>query len=234
MIAREVEAAELGRHEGLAVELARRMQLLDDDGLQAARIGLLRALRKFDVGRGVAFSTYAAYWIRAELQRELADRQPVGTNATAMRRCRLALEARARMGPASIDEVAAVAGVSASAVEAAEGLGKLRIRDLWSRNGSGLLLEECLAASGRDLEALVHVREQHAILHATLERMDEERPRLAVVVRGRLAERTLADLGAELGVSRQRVRQLEEQGKAWLRREVERARPWSMQAKGAC
>ena len=59
-------------HQALAMAAARRAggkgQGLDSDILQQANIGLLRAADRFDPDRGFRFSTYAAWWIRAEIQ----------------------------------------------------------------------------------------------------------------------------------------------------------------------
>jgi RNA polymerase sigma factor (sigma-70 family) len=40
-----------------------------DDLMQAGNVGLLRAIRKFEPGRNLKFSTYATYWVRAEIAR---------------------------------------------------------------------------------------------------------------------------------------------------------------------
>ena len=59
-------------HQALAMAATRRAggkgQGLDSDILQQANIGLLKAADRFDPDRGFRFSTYAAWWIRAEIQ----------------------------------------------------------------------------------------------------------------------------------------------------------------------
>lgn len=59
-------------HRALAVSVARRMLgqtgVRDPDLLQHAQLGLLKAADKFDPDRGFRFSTYAAWWVRAEIQ----------------------------------------------------------------------------------------------------------------------------------------------------------------------
>jgi RNA polymerase sigma-32 factor len=59
-------------HQALAIAAARRAgpkgRELDNDLLQHANIGLLKAADRFDPDMGFRFSTYAAWWIRAEIQ----------------------------------------------------------------------------------------------------------------------------------------------------------------------
>lgn len=69
------------RYKGLAVHFVRRSGVSFEDGVQAAMIGIVRALRRFDEDRGVSFSTYASYWIRHELGREQGnDRRAYGVS----------------------------------------------------------------------------------------------------------------------------------------------------------
>lgn len=210
----------VAKHEGLAVKLARRMGMLDEDGLQAARIGLLQALRRFDPGRGTQFSTYAAYWICAELQRELEDRQVVGINSKALRRRKRVMLLREQLGPASVEELAAVAEVSAAQVQAFEELGELRVSDLWGHGPGRILLEQLLAGDEGRLDETLAEQQRRAALGEALARLGRRRPRLAWIVRRRFTGATLEELGRELGLSRGRVGQLEQQGLAWLRRRL--------------
>lgn len=48
-----------------------------DDLRQEARLGLVRAIQKFDPSRGVKFSTYAAYWIRSKIGRCISNQLTV-------------------------------------------------------------------------------------------------------------------------------------------------------------
>jgi RNA polymerase sigma factor (sigma-70 family) len=207
-------------HEGLAVKLARRMGMLDEDGLQAARLGVLQALRRFDPGRGTKFSTYAAFWILAELQRELADRQIVGINTKALRRRKRVTELRESLGPASTEELAAVAGVSVDQVRAFEELGELRVSDLWGHGPGRILLEQLLPGDEGALDEAMAEQQGRAALDDALATLGRRRPRLAWIIRRRLTGTTLETIGRELGVSRTRVGQLEQQALEWLRRRL--------------
>ncbi|TET49053.1 MAG: sigma-70 family RNA polymerase sigma factor, partial [Anaerolineales bacterium] len=66
------------RYQGRGVELK--------DLIQCGNIGLLRAVRGYDAGRGYRFSTYATWWIRQAIERSVADqartiRVPVAAGA---------------------------------------------------------------------------------------------------------------------------------------------------------
>jgi RNA polymerase sigma-B factor len=71
-----LEAELLRRHEALAVQLSSRFMYRGeppDDLLQVALLALLRALRRYDPGRGASFSTYAVPVIIGALKRHLRD-----------------------------------------------------------------------------------------------------------------------------------------------------------------
>ena len=60
----------------IAVRMAGRR--VREDAVSAAHVGLIVAARKFNVGRGVSFRTYAAFWIRKMVRREIREGVPCG------------------------------------------------------------------------------------------------------------------------------------------------------------
>ena len=105
----------IGRFLPLARQLARRYQRAAeplDDLVQVASIGLVKAVDRFDAGRGVAFSSYAVPTILGELKRYFRDsgwavHVPRGMQERAMQVDRSIKELAGRLGRSpSVDEVA--------------------------------------------------------------------------------------------------------------------------------
>jgi RNA polymerase sigma factor (sigma-70 family) len=215
----------------LVSSLARRFQtegLDQTDLIQEGIVGLLRALERYDPARGVPFSAYATWWIRQSLQDARSDFiRPFRLPPKALRQlAKLKSEHQriyqAEQRSAGIDELAARTDVEleqARALAAADA----RVRSLDepiagsdAEIGSlGDLLEDPLSA-----DAYEHVVETLAgeQLRALLSRLtDRER----AVVRARFGFDTepqrLVDIGEDLGVSAERVRQIEERALAKLR-----------------
>ncbi len=205
------------------------------DLVEEGNVGLLEALRRFDPERGLRFMTYAAYWVRAYiLAHVLKQRYLVGVGTGPMQSklfFRLARE-RARLasslGDAAGDLDQRLAESFGTTVERVRAMtDRMGARDVSldaelhggdegdGRRGLDLLADpdadvegEC---AGEERDRLVRQR-----LQAAMRGLDA---RERHIVRHRLLtdERvTLADIGRQLGVSRERVRQLEERLKAKL------------------
>jgi RNA polymerase primary sigma factor len=225
----------------LVVKVARKYRSVGmplGDLVQEGNVGLLRAVDRFDVERGFRFSTYATWWIRHAIGRALADRsrvvrQPVHRTQDRSRllRARDRLEGHLGREP-EVGELARATGLSERRVESA-----LRPRlevstslDRPTGQDDARALHEILvdpeAAERSAPELLVrHATEQ--LLHAAIGRL---KPIEAAILRRRFGfedeeedeQRTLAEIGKEHRLSRERIRQIQQEALRKLRRSLDR------------
>ncbi|MBX3269400.1 MAG: sigma-70 family RNA polymerase sigma factor [Sandaracinaceae bacterium] len=204
----------------------RRHGLPVDDLVAEGNLGLVEAARRFDRARGTRFSTYAAWWVRALIRRyTIANRRIVGAPSTRAAR-RLLSNLRetqrrlaAELGRAATrEEIARALDVSVEDVATVDAA--LSGRDVsLAPTPEGLVIElACDRASPEETAAAAELRAHNErSVHDALERL-ERRERL--IIERRLLDddrETLADIGAELGLSRERVRQLELRARQKLR-----------------
>ena len=205
----------------------------DDDTLAEGALGLVEALHRFDHARGARLSTYAAFWIRARVQRfVLANRRIVPSPDTRGARRVFAQVGRAQRKLAAFasepraDELAREIGVPVADVEAV--LVAIRRSDI-SVGSSGEPGEVELAFDGDGPEALLlaaeRARTRRTDLQAALARLPARERR--IIEQRTLADRamTLSALGRELALSRERVRQLEAHARMSLREALLEHRP---------
>jgi RNA polymerase primary sigma factor len=219
----------------LVIPLAKKdrgMGLPFGDLIQEGNIGLMRAADKFDPEKGFRFSTYATWWIRQAIQRAVADkgrtiRVPVhmGEKIRKMARVYNELSADLEREP-SDEEVAERLGWDVDRVKAV----KSAIPDATSLNqplsseeGSSELgdLVEDERESGAVGEVVQELETRR--LMESVERLPERQRRVLARRYGLDGEKpaTLADLSKELGVSCERVRQLQREAERTLRHEAD-------------
>jgi RNA polymerase sigma factor (sigma-70 family) len=188
-----------------------------EDLVQEGTLGLLKAIDRYDPTRGFRFSTYATWWIRQAVRRALVEqgrsvRLPehlVGFLGQ-LRQAAVAIEQRAGR-PATAAELAQALETTIDKVEAALAASRAPASLDAPVGEEGAALGD-LVASGAP--AVAEAAEGGALsesLRAALGALPE-RQRLVLELRHGLdgrAPRTLAEIGEELAISRERARQLE-------------------------
>lgn len=206
-------------YQRLVWSLARRYGgygLAAEDLAQEGMVGLLKAIDRFDTSLGLRLGTYAAHWIRAEIH-EFIIRHARLVRPAVTKAQRKLFFAKSRLR--DVDGALADAGALAADLDVPEQV----VREMQDRlggadvplhaEGDGVGPADYLAAEGADPAALVEGAdfEAHQLsgLHLALAALDE-RDR-AIVQRRWLADPcwTLQQVADELGVSAERVRQLE-------------------------
>jgi len=220
----------------LAFHFARRMSGFDAplaDLIQAANVGLLEAVDRFDPRRGVRFSSYAGIWITRVILREIpALTQSVRIPDYYMRLRGHLAQTRRTMA----DELGREPTLKEMAAKT--DLAECRVRDiLQSRvttveldaprqdSGSQSLADILTADQADSPQSTTILKELLGQLQSILASLE---PRLSKVVRLRYGlggerPRTLQEIGVMLHLSRERVRQLEEEATALLRTRFQRS-----------
>ncbi|NVO56503.1 RNA polymerase factor sigma-32 [Rhodobacteraceae bacterium B1Z28] len=214
-----------------------------NDLIQEAGLGLMKAADKFDPDRGVRFSTYAVWWIKASIQDYvMRNWSMVRTGSTSsqkslffnMRRVQARLEREAATDGLELDrhqlhqKIATEIGVPLRDVEMMEGrlsgsdfsLNAVQSADEDGREWIDALEDDREQAA----EAVEHRHDTEQLREWLLTAMQSLNDRERFIVRERkLREpaRTLESLGGELGLSKERVRQLEAAAFGKMRKNLE-------------
>lgn len=214
-----------------------------NDLIQEAGLGLMKAADKFDPDRGVRFSTYAVWWIKASIQDYvMRNWSMVRTGSTSsqkslffnLRRVQARLERESQAAGQTLDKhqlrqmISTEIGVPLHDVEMMEGrlsgsdysLNATQSAEDEGREWIDALEDESAQAA----ETVEHSHDTAQLRAWLLSAMNALNERERFIVRERKLRdqpRTLESLGQELNLSKERVRQLEAAAFAKMRKSLE-------------
>jgi RNA polymerase primary sigma factor len=198
------------------------------DLIQEGNIGLIRAARKFEYQRGHKFSTYATWWIRQAVSRAVADqgrtiRVPVhmGDQINRLRRITMRLTQEMGRDP-TLNELAAAMETTPDKINTLIEVARRPISletptDEDEESEIGDFVEDTTSPAPSEMTDQEMLREH---LAKALARLPDREAKILQLRYGLFdgEQHTLEEVGKAIGVTRERVRQLEAQALNRLRR----------------
>ncbi|HEV7855555.1 MAG TPA: RNA polymerase sigma factor RpoS [Herminiimonas sp.] len=204
------------------------------DMIEEGNLGLIRAIEKFEPERGFRFSTYATWWIRQSIERAIMNqartvRLPVHVvrelNQTL--RAKFHLEAQHHDGKdATAEDIAHLVGRSVDDVQDILALSEHAASlDAPLDGDPQASLKDLLEGDqSNDPDTLAQHHELTVLVHDWLEKLPEKQ-RMVITRRFGLDNddpATLEELATEMNVTRERVRQIQQEALAKLKRSLSR------------
>jgi RNA polymerase primary sigma factor len=211
------------QYEGLGLPLL--------DLINEGNIGLMKAVEKFDPAKGAKFSTYSCWWIKQSVRRALANqsktiRLPLHVVEKLCRIQRASVKLQAILGrEATSEELAEEVGYPATRIEAMRTAAirpaslEMSLGDDDTSRLADLVADERIEHPSKQLDET----SRGDLLRELVDQLDQ---RESQILRHRFGldggtEKTLEEVGQQLGVTRERIRQLQNGALSKLRKMLE-------------
>jgi len=222
----------------LVVSIARRFnhgRMPLADLIQEGNIGLIKAVERYDYRRGYRFSTYASWWIRHAISRALADkgravRLPVHMIDAYHRVAKSKRELSGKLGrQPTTEEIGVATGIAAAKIEKMRSylLDQSFSLDRPVSDEDGRRFIDFIQDPNAETTSPVDELADAAMTSEVRELLHSLKPIEADILRQRFGleddkELTLKEIGEKYNLSRERIRQLQEQALMKMRRALQR------------